>query len=289
MKRNFYRVILVFLALFLLIFAGFQSVLAQDVEPAEAGVFQDLEVLPNAQFEVPVSIRNVEDLYAVDIIIEFDPDILVAEDADPEKDGVGLAVGTFLDPGLVLFNTVDNGSGTARLTMTQVNPSEPKSGEGVLLVLYFRALAAGESDLTITSVELSDRGGNTIPAEGVNSTIIVSSEAVEQESTPIPVQNPTEAIIVPTLAPTASPTPTPTESPTPTATEEPEAEQRAVSHEEISGDEGRGASENEAMSEDASWDETQNRISLLDYWWLVALVVLIAIGMGLYLLISKRQ
>jgi len=193
---------------------------AQDETPAEVGIFEDVEVSPNARFELPVSIRGVAELYAVDLTLRFDPEILQVVDADPDQAGVQLGLGPFLDAGLVLFNTADNETGTIRFAMTQVNPSEPKSGEGILLVIYAQSLAEGDSPVTVESVELSNRAGEAIAGTGVSSTVSVSGAAEAKESTPIPVQDPTEIIQVPTPQPTA----TPTESldPTPTPTSAPE-------------------------------------------------------------------
>ena len=54
-------------------------VLAQDT-PAEVGVFDPIEVAPGEVVQVPISIRNVLDLYGVDLTIEFDPALVQVED-----------------------------------------------------------------------------------------------------------------------------------------------------------------------------------------------------------------
>ena len=110
---------------------------------AQVGVFQAYEIQPGARVEIPIEIRNVQDLYAVDLEIHYDPRILTFEDANPQMDGIQPALGTFLDAGMVLYNTVDPEAGIIRFVMTQVNPSEPKSGSGVLIVLYAVGAAEG--------------------------------------------------------------------------------------------------------------------------------------------------
>jgi len=147
--------------------------------------------------------------------LRYDPALLDFEDADPATEGVQPGLGTFLDAGMVLFNTVDPQTGIVRFVMTQVNPAEPKSGDGVILVLYFVAKAEGVSDLTITSLTLSDREGVAIPASPVDSKIEVETGKPQPQATSIPVQNPTALIVVPTMAPTN--TPAPTQVPTATA------------------------------------------------------------------------
>lgn len=218
------RKLVICLSILLLFAISFNSVLAQS--SAQVGMFDGYQVAPGARVEVPIEIRGVVDLYAIDIELSFNPAMLGAEDADPSMDGVQPALGTFLDAGLLLYNNIDLENGTIRFAMSQMNPSEAKSGDGILLVVYFVGKTAGESFLTVNSVTLSDRMGNEIPSSGVAAAITVAEGAPAVTSTSIPVQNPTNVIVVPTLAPTPTPTktlvptatPIPTETPIPTAT-----------------------------------------------------------------------
>ncbi len=92
---------------------------------------------------------------------------------------------------------MDNQQGIAHFVMTQVNPSEPKSGDGILLVLYLKGLRAGESALTVSSLQISDREGIEILAEGVNSTLTVSTSGPAVKATAIPVASLTEVHWIP--------------------------------------------------------------------------------------------
>lgn len=256
---------------------------------AEVGVFEPVEVQPGSAFEVPVSIRNVEALYAIDIEVQFDPDILQVQDAAPNTPGVQVGLGTFLDAGLTLYNEADNDEGVIRFAMTQVNPSEPKSGEGVIIVVYFEAQTEGESELVMSFAEASDREGEAIPVEGVDGTVTVSSEAVEQPATDIPVQDPELATIIPTMAPTLTPTITPTFEPTPT----PEVVEEET--DEVAGEPTQTPGEGETGEEEGTAGEAQEKegeetgAGILDYWWAVLIVVLAAGGVGAYLLLSKKK
>jgi len=262
----------------------------------QGGVFGDFEVSPGERVEIPVEIRDVADLYAVDLEIRFDPDIIQIEDANPNFEGVQPALGTFLDAGLTLFNSVDNDEGVVRFVMTQVNPSEPKSGEGVLLVLYALGTDEGASDLAVTKLELSDRFGEAIPVEAVDGAVSVSEDAAVSQSTAIPVQDPTGMVQVPTQAQTAvESTPEPTSAaPTPSPTQ-------AVQ------DSGQVAGDNEAEVEPTAegmqqevfvpvvesgspeaLEEAQDGFMLLDYWWIVLIVVLAVIAAAVYLLVTKK-
>jgi hypothetical protein len=169
---------------------------------AKIGVFDALTVAPDAIFEVPIIVEEVSELYAIDFEMTFDPNILEAQDGDPNMPGVQLGFGDFLDPGLLLFNTVDNEQGKIRLAMTQANPSEPKSGSGILFVIYFKALQSGESELSFTNLQTASRKGELIESEAQNSQVKVDPSAPDVEATAIPVINPTAQIIIPTAAPT---------------------------------------------------------------------------------------
>jgi len=184
---------------------------------AQVGVFQAYEGKPGTRLEIPVEIKNVENCYAFDLELHYDPQILSVEDADPLRDGVQPALGTFLDAGMVLYNTVDAENGIIRFVMSQINPSEPKSGSGVLLVLYVSGLKEGESALELTKADLATREGQLIPAELVSGSVQISLNAAESAGTAVPVQDPTGIMMIPTLAPTNTPTIIPTKAPaTPT-------------------------------------------------------------------------
>ena len=247
---------------------------------AETGFFESYELQPGSRIEVPLTMRNVQDLYAIDVEIQFDPALLSVEDANPGQAGVQPALGTFLDAGLTLFNEVDNQAGTVKFAMSQVNPSEPKSGEGVVLVLYYTALAEGESDLTVSFVELSDRLGEAIPVTAVDSSVSVFTEAEEKAATPIPVGDPGQIIIVPTLMPT----------PTSVQAEGEVAVDDTVDSGNEVTDQGTADVPDVSQQEDAPEAEDQEAqgFSLLRYWWLVLIVVLAAVGMAVYLLKSKK-
>lgn len=280
MRNRTVRMLFALIALLGLLWLPSQAALAQ-AGGAEGGIFEDVAVQPGLQIEVPVEIRNVSDLYAVDIEIRFDPDVLTIEDTNPEMDGVQPALGKFLDAGLTLYNEADNKEGVVRFVMTQVNPSEPKSGSGVVLVLYLRGVQAGESDLEVTVLDLSTRTGEGIPVKSVSGKVTVSEDAVVKESTPIPVQDPTLMVMIPTLIPTAIPTSTPTLSPTDDITTA--GGDAAVETEKALDAEGASdAAETNQQGDD------QGGFSLLKYWWLVAIVVVIVAGLGIYLWVTRK-
>ena len=259
-----------------IIFLGGQFSPASAQTSAQVGVFQAYEIQPGARVEIPIEIRNVQDLYAVDLEIHYDPRILTFEDADPQMDGIQPALGTFLDAGMVLYNTVDPEAGIIRFVMTQVNPSEPKSGSGVLIVLYAVGAAEGESTLEVVRADLSTREGVAIPSELVENSVKVAASAAEIQATPIPVQNPTSIIVIPTLAPTAIPTATPQ----PTATK-PAQTQTAVFTAVV------GAVASPTVAPVAA--EQASGFSLAQNWWVLLIVAAAIIGVVIYLNSGKKE
>lgn len=278
------RKFIISLSIVLLFAISFNSVLAQN--SAQVGVFADHQLAPGARVEVPIEIRGVQDLYAIDIELSFDPAILSAEDADPSMDGIQPALGTFLDAGLLLYNSIDLETGIIRFAMSQVNPSEPKSGNGILLVVYFIGKTAGESNLTVNSLTLSDRLGMEIPSSGVNSSITVVTDAPLVTNTSIPIQDPTGMIIVPTLAPTSTPTqtPLPTKTPAPTQTVVPAAVMEPTAVEPQPTD----MAEN--LPDVSGEVENKGGFSLSQNWWIILVAGLIlAAAVGYQQLTKRRQ
>ncbi len=203
-------------------------VAAQTAGNTTVGVFKTYEVAPGAALTLPVEVKGAQELYGIDLLLEFNPALLQVVDADENNPGVQVALGTFLDPGLLLFNEVDNTAGTISFAMSQVNPSEAKNGNGVLLVVTFNGLKAGVSDLKVTKLEMSTREGLAIVGTPADSQVTVKEGAATQAAVNIPTQEASGVIIVPTLAPTEVPTATPqptatalpTKAPQPTATAE---------------------------------------------------------------------
>jgi cell division septation protein DedD len=274
--KKFFDLLLIGLVLLLVLaLAPAMPTLAQGTAPAEVGFFTDYEVAPGDLVEVPIQIRAVTDLYAMDISLTFDPAVVTVEDGNSNRPGVQPALGTFLEAGMTLFNTVDVEAGEVHFAMSQVNPSEPKSGDGILLVLYVRGVAEGETALTITNLEMSDRFGDAIVGTPLSGRVTVSGEAVQSDATAIPVQDATRMVAVPTLAPTATSevTATPTRvDPTPT--------------EQVSQVSAAAPSITLEIVENRVEENQDGGSSILAYWWVVLAAGAVA-GFGFYLLRSR--
>jgi len=117
------------------------------------------------QIAVEVFVEDVADLYGADVQLAFDATRLVVLDANPSKPGVQVQPrDDLLSPDLVLSADADNVAGTVRYVMTQLNPSQPVSGSGVLFSLTLEASAEGPATVAIQQLTLTDRDGIVIPA-----------------------------------------------------------------------------------------------------------------------------
>lgn len=204
-----------FLLICTFFFVATQAGLAQAI--ARAGLLDAMQIRPGVAVEIPIDIEDVVDLYGIEIELEFDPTFWEFEDADPRRTGIQPAIGTFLDPGMTLFSIIDMQEGRIHLVMSQVNPSQPKSGDGTIMVLYATAKKTGVTNFEVKKVELATRDGLDIAVEGVDGQITIESQAPVLTATAIPVIDPTEIIIVPTFSPpTATPVRTATPKPTQT-------------------------------------------------------------------------
>lgn len=194
------------------------------------------QVVAGQTVDVAVEAVDVQELYAFDVTLTFDPTAVEAVDADPNLPGIQLALGMLLDPGFAIVNDADNVAGTAHLAVTQLNPSTPKSGTGSLLVVKLRGKQAGASSgITIVNGQLARPDGSMIvtepPAGGL--LYVVSSRGDAPTTTPMPTQGagtpmPTPLETIPALPPILTPptgpaTAVPTHTPVPGANQAPTA------------------------------------------------------------------
>jgi hypothetical protein len=174
-----------------------------------------LEVPVGQTAPLPVSVADVQDLYGVEIHLRFDPAVVQVADADSSAPGVQIALGDFLSADFVAQNRADNQAGTIDFAVTQLNPSEAKSGSGTLLTIGFQGIGAGQaSRLEVLDKVLTTRDGEVIPATVASAEIRVQGAAATA-GTALP--SPTPA--PPKARPSASVTPaSPAQGDAPTAT-----------------------------------------------------------------------
>jgi hypothetical protein len=153
---------------------------------------------------VQVRVENVENLYAFDIRLKFDPAAVEVVDSDSEFEGLQVRLGDLLKPDFVVHNLADNAEGTVRLALTQLNPSEGVTGSGVLFAVTFRGKRAGASSpLSFTYQQLVSRTGDVILASVEEGQIRVL-EAQQTPSTPTTAPTSPPLTAAPTQPPVAT-------------------------------------------------------------------------------------
>jgi hypothetical protein len=126
-------------------------------------------------FTAHIRLDNVAGLTGVELQVTYDPAILEVQDADPGKDGVQAAWGTFLKPDFVVRN-LEPSQGTMSLAAVQLPPNQPATGSGVLAAITFKAKAAGSSPLAFDLVNLSTSDGTPIKCALQNAEVRVGGQ-----------------------------------------------------------------------------------------------------------------
>lgn len=142
-------------------------------DSAQASTLAELRVSPSLStirkgewITVTAALDGVQNLYGADIRLSFDPELLEAMDADPDRPGVQVSGGDLLSPrqGLVVQDTADNEAGTVHYALSLTKPALPVSGSGVLSIITFRAKGCGTARLNVVRATLVSGGVQRIPA-----------------------------------------------------------------------------------------------------------------------------
>ncbi len=145
-----------------------------------------IDLAPGQTATVSVVLTEAREVYGIDVRAAFDPQLVEVVDADPAREGVQFTPGTFPQPDFLVRNVADNQAGTLRYVITQVNPTVPASGTGVIFTLQLRARAdSGESSFTVGPVEMADRNGTLLPVRTENSLIRIVNEPTAPTATAV--------------------------------------------------------------------------------------------------------
>ena len=153
------------------------TVLHAQSNPTLRPIPAELSLRPGEIGRVEFVLENAQDVYGLDVRDAFDPAIVEVVDDDPDRDGVQMTPGALPQPDFVALATADNAAGTLRYIVTQVNPTPPATGSGVVFAVNFRARAAGQTAVTITQVEMADREGLLLAVTAGAGTIEVAGGA----------------------------------------------------------------------------------------------------------------
>jgi hypothetical protein len=156
--------------------------------------------------------EGVDNLYALDVRLQFDATLAQVVDADPRAPGIQIQpLFDFLSPDFVIRRDADNQAGTIWYAVTQLNPREAVSGSGPLARVSFIAVREGLLTMPFTNAQLVRRDLTPIQVTPVACVINFTSA--------LPTPEPT---VTPVISPVPEPTPTISVTPTAIATPEPE-------------------------------------------------------------------
>ncbi|MCB8983275.1 MAG: hypothetical protein H6659_05610 [Ardenticatenaceae bacterium] len=154
-----------------------------------------LRVLPVAgsyttgeTFAVEIWVEDVVDLYAVDIRLAFDPDLLQVQDENLALPGIQIDPRSdLLYPDFIVHQEADNVAGTIWYAVTQTNPRVPASGSGALFAFHFNVVAEGTAVIILTESTLATRDGETIPHETFGAVYEIAADVDESFKLFLPV------------------------------------------------------------------------------------------------------
>ena len=126
---------------------------------------------------VDLALTDVRGLYGAEIHLRFDPKVLKVIDAAPGTDGVQLEPGTLPVPDFVVQNEANNETGTIDYAVTQLPPSEPGEGSGVIARITFQAIKPSVSSLQFEQYLLADTIGGNIDAHPQDGQITIQSRS----------------------------------------------------------------------------------------------------------------
>jgi general secretion pathway protein D len=111
-------------------------------------------------------LANGEDVFAVPLQLQFNPAVLQLVNVDS---------GPFLgsDGQAVALAHRDEGNGLVALSARRPPNTKGVSGQGTVCILTFKAIAAGDSPITMVKVGASDSKNINIPATGSQAVVHV--------------------------------------------------------------------------------------------------------------------
>lgn len=168
-------VVLVSMATACLVLTGFDLAQPQTLIKVAP---QTIKVRVGKQTTVDLAIERVSDLYGVQLRIRFDPAVLQVVDADPSQEGTQIEPGTLPTPDYIVLNDADNQAGTIVYALTQMPPSKPGNGDGVIARITFQGKTASVSQILFDQFLLANTQGDSIEAIPQHGQIQVVSSSV---------------------------------------------------------------------------------------------------------------
>jgi len=116
-----------------------------------------LNLKPGQTAVLGVAVDNVTDLFAIPMMLQFDPNVISVEEVQH---------GAFLSGGnqeIAIVQRVDTEHGQAIISATRQPNTQGVSGSGTLLGLVIRGKAAGSAKISIVQVNARDSQQKVIP------------------------------------------------------------------------------------------------------------------------------
>jgi general secretion pathway protein D len=126
-----------------------------------------LNLSPGQTSTVGIAVDNVSDLFAIPLMIQYNPAVISIEEARH---------GTFLSGGtqeIAVVQRVDKEHGQAIISATRQPNTPGVSGSGTLLGIVIKAIGPGTSNLSIVQVNAKDSQQRSIPLVTTEATIRV--------------------------------------------------------------------------------------------------------------------
>lgn len=121
---------------------------------------------PGSTFQMAVMASNAKDLYAVPMQIQFNPNVLQLVNVD---------TGEFLgrDGQAVALAHRDEGNGTVAVSISRPPSVSGVNGQGSVAVLTFKAIAPGDSNVSLVKVSAKNSTQGTLPSSGSQAVVHV--------------------------------------------------------------------------------------------------------------------
>ena len=207
-KRKTVIIALLFVAL-LLIVSPIQLVKAQTATVSVSP--QNSSVIVGQAFSVNIEISNVQNLYAVDITLNWNTSML---NLVSNQSYVGVSNGVLNAPISEVQDTASQASGQYHLVATSEAPAGPFSGSGTVATLTFTVTSKGQSTLTLNPQLASYPQGQGGTSEFINANVVNGVVTTSSSTSPSTSQTPSSS-------PSRSPSSSPSTSSSPTATSPP--------------------------------------------------------------------
>ena len=172
------RISYVNLLTILLIISSIIGMVSSDVRKVSATSTAKIRVIPSLikdleigqEFEINVTIEEVENLYGFDIKFSWNPSILQCISYKAKVPVETYPDGILHEPVVKAKEQINNTEGTYSVAYSSQSPAPPFSGSGVIFTLRFKVNGYGISLLAIASVKLAEYSipPKPIPCETYN-------------------------------------------------------------------------------------------------------------------------